>query len=279
MNSRSRLRPLTDVSAANWLVEEVGEFGSGVRGLLPPRFGSYARILHPVWPSSSAVEERSESEPVRWETVADVKGGRMHPCVQFDALVGAQRGEARGFEPEVGALPPILLSALCEVLAEHTANPERCWFCLWEGRAWIAGAPSVAVLAAGEAPERSVQVPPAFPSEILEGPRVSLPSRDYILFEGPLSGATEMGWRRGALLSAAYPKLDFDPEDFEPQSPNLFWPEDRAWCVATGIDLDSTYVGGPQALTEGLLKDPWFEAWPADLDDRVDAASDKVNAE
>jgi hypothetical protein len=56
VNSRSRLRPLTDISPANWLVEEIGEFGAGVRGLLPFRFESYARVLHPVRPSSGAAK-------------------------------------------------------------------------------------------------------------------------------------------------------------------------------------------------------------------------------
>jgi hypothetical protein len=279
VNSRSRLRPLTDVSPADWLVEEIGEFGAGVRGLLPSRFESYARVLHPVRPSFGALDEPREPRTLRWETVAATQGRRMHRHVQFDALAGAQRGEGRDFEPDVGNLPPTRLSALSEVLAAHTASSERCWFCLWEGWSWIAGSPSgpAAIVAAGEAPVESLRVPPAFSSEVLDGPRVSLPGRDYILFEGPLRAATEMGWPSGALLSATYPELDVDPDWFQPQSPNLFWPADRTWCVATEIDLDSTYVGGSQALVESLLQDARFEAWPADLDDPIDAASDTIN--
>ncbi len=269
---------MTDVSAAHWLVEEIGEFGAGVRGLLPSRFESCARLLHPVRPSSGAIEEGRGSEPLRWETVAAIRGARMHPRVQFDALVGGRRGQARDFEPAVGTLTTTLLSALCEVLAAHTASPERCGFCLWEGWGWIRGSPSVAAIVAGErGPVRSVRVPPALSPEILNGPRVSLPERDYILFEGPLTAATEMGLPGGALLSATHPELDVDPDWFQPQSPNLFWPADRAWCVATEIDLDSTYVGGSRALIEALLEDRRFEAWPAHLDDPIDAASDDIN--
>ena len=173
----------------------------------------------------------------------------------------------------------LTLSALCEVLAADTASPERCWFCLWEGWGWIAGSSSgpAAIVAAGQGPARSVRVPPAFSAEIMDGPRVSLPGRDYILFEGPLTAATEMGWHGGALLSATYPELDVDPDWLQPQSPNLFWPVDRAWCVATEIDLDSTYVGGSRALIESLVQDARFEAWPAHLDDPIDAASDTIN--
>jgi hypothetical protein len=67
------------------------------------------------------------------------------------------------------------------------------------------------------------------------------------------------------------------PNEFEPQSPSLFWPEDRAWCVATEIDLDSTYVGGSPQLIEALLNDPRFEAWPAQLEDPIDSGGDDVN--
>jgi hypothetical protein len=111
-----------------------------------------------------------------------------------------------------------------------------------------------------------VEVPPAFAPEILDGPRVSMPGRDYILFAGPLAAAGELGWRCGELLNAAYPERESDPNEFEPQSPSLFWPGDRAWCEATEIDLDSTYVGGSPQLIEALLNDPRFEAWPAQLE-------------
>jgi hypothetical protein len=47
---------------------------------------------------------------------------------------------------------------------------------------------------------------------------------------------------------------------FEPESPNLWWPDDRAWCVATEIDLDSTYVGGSATMIRELLSDSRFEA-------------------
>jgi hypothetical protein len=202
----------------------------------------------------------------------------MHPRVQFDALVGVERGKQRDYEPDVGELPPDLLSAVCEVLAEHTQTPERCWFCLWEGWGWIAGSPSAGLIVTpGATSGRAVDVPPAFPPEIINGPRVSLPGRNYILFEGPIDAANQLGWRSGELLRGAHPELDLDPDDFEPQSPNLFWPQDRSWFVATEIDLDSTYVGGSQRLVRELLGDCRLEAWPAQLGDRIDSGGDEIN--
>ena len=64
--------------------------------------------------------------------------------------------------------------------------------------------------------------------------------------------------------SAALPSL-MDAQDGH--SPNLWWPDDRAWCVATEIDLAWTYVGGPAALISDALANPGLEAQPASPDD------------
>jgi hypothetical protein len=52
------------------------------------------------------------------------------------------------------------------------------------------------------------------------------------------------------------------------QSPSLWWPDDRAWCVASEIDFCSTYVGGSPALIERVLGDDRLEAIPVRLEDR-----------
>jgi hypothetical protein len=78
-----------------------------------------------------------------------------------------------------------------------------------------------------------------------DGPRVELPGRDYALFVGRL---------------AALPSLT-DSQDGH--SPNLWWPDDRAWCVATEIDLAWTCVGGSAALISEVLATARIEAQPA----------------
>jgi hypothetical protein len=52
---------------------------------------------------------------------------------------------------------------------------------------------------------------------------------------------------------------------------------DRAWCVASEIDLPYSYVGGPQALIDAILADPAIEALPATLSDGITYDSDKIN--
>jgi hypothetical protein len=53
------------------------------------------------------------------------------------------------------------------------------------------------------------------------------------------------------------------------QTPNLWWPADRAWCVAAEIDLPWTYVGGPAGLIERILGDEHIEALPAEPGDSL----------
>ncbi|MDQ2942123.1 MAG: hypothetical protein M3R21_00435, partial [Candidatus Dormibacteraeota bacterium] len=59
--------------------------------------------------------------------------------------------------------------------------------------------------------------------------------------------------------------------------PNLWWPEDRAWCVASEIDHPYSYVGGSSALIKEVLADPAIEAVPASVGDGITYDSDKVN--
>lgn len=271
--SRPRPRPVTDVSAAAWVEAEVGAFASGVKGLLPGRFERYARVLHP------AGHGDDPDRPVPWATVAAWAGREMHAGAQFEKISRARDGAGQGpppwdLPPEGGAPPRELLEAVCDVLARHTSCPERSWFCVWDGWGWVAGSPGVASVGA----ERSSDLPPAFPAEVLSGPRVRLPERDYLLLEGPLASITEIGWRVGELTASALSGVELDVSEFSPQPPSLFWPDDRSWCVASEIDLDSTYVGGSSAAIADLLHDERLEAWPAALDDPIGLGSDVVNS-
>lgn len=269
MARRSRLRPVSDVSAADWVVAAVGPFGSGVGWLVPHGFKAYARILHPAW----AAYDR----PVTWAEVAAWSGRVIHPGVQFEALSAPAQGAGgtpRPWQspPDPGTLPPVLLAALCDVLARHTGSPDRCWFCVWDGYQQDADSPATATIVAvnewepddmddqeeREAAERRI-LPPEFPTAVLSGPRVCLPERSYLLLEGPLDAAGELGI------------------SITEQSPNVFWPDDQAWCVATDEDLDSTYLGGSAALVRDLLADERLEALSVNMADPVWITSDEIN--
>lgn len=44
-------------------------------------------------------------------------------------------------------------------------------------------------------------------------------------------------------------------------TPQLLWPEDHTWVVATEIDTDSTIVAGSRQLIASVLADGRFEAF------------------
>ena len=89
--------------------------------------------------------------------------------------------------------------------------------------------------------------------------RVELPQRKYLLYSGIMDRALE------------------SPMPFD-QSPNLWWPEDHAWFVATEVDFDSTFLGGDDRLIAALVSDKRLEALPIALSARADAAADRVNS-
>jgi hypothetical protein len=233
----------SEVAAADWIVERLHPFASDVGSLIPEGFEAYARVLHPFWRV-----EQGRRIKVRWADVAREAGTAIGPTAQLDELSPGPEIEP----PLVGTLERDELDALVELLAHHTASPQSCWFGLWEGYGWMQGAPAVAELAPPAAHKgfrrrRRSPVKPAAPP----GPRVQIPGRSLALYRGPIEAATAF---------CQPPAL---------QSANLWWPEDRAWCVASEIDLPSTYLGGTQALVQAVLHDGRLEAVPASLADRI----------
>ncbi|GAA2676452.1 hypothetical protein [Actinoplanes palleronii] len=104
------------------------------------------------------------------------------------------------------------LRTVLTVLAGHTTTPDACWFALWDG--W------------GSDIHGSATVAPAFPPEVLDGPRLQLWGRAYYLFCGAL---TDFGDWGGAEMWPGQPR-------FAMPDPGFIWPADRAWCVANDVD-------------------------------------------
>ena len=99
---------------------------------------------------------------------------------------------------------------------------------------------------------------------MVEGARVGFLPRDYLLLHGTAASALFIGEQ-------------VTPDWFLPQSPNLFWPEDRSWCVGSEIDFDSTVVGGSTALVNELLEADNLEAWRVNPADLLTYDADHVN--
>lgn len=139
-----------------------------------------------------------------------------------------------------GDLDDSVLRALVERLAEHTGTPGDCFFGLWEGYAEIQGGSAVSSLTMETDASGRVtyeRAPAAFPPEVTEGPRVRIPARDYLLFRGPLHDAGDWG---------ATSRIN---------SPNLIWPADQSWFLATEVDATFTVVGGSATLVDAVAAD------------------------
>jgi hypothetical protein len=96
----------------------------------------------------------------------------------------------------------------------------------------------------------------------VRGPLVRLPHRNYGLYGGPIDLA---------LAPLDVPWID--------QSPNLWWPHDQAWIVATEVDYAWTYVGGSQKLIGEIISDHLLEAMPVRLDDSPFWTGDTLNVD
>lgn len=214
----------TRVDEADWIAERLlAPEERVVASIVPGGFGAYVRLLHPIGAAANADGVR-----FRWSEVAAWSGRPLDGDSQFHAIAVSPDGSEqpppwRSATPRQGSLEPDEAGTLIEVLGRNTTTPSRCWFCIWDGYRW-----------------RDESAPPV-PAEVREGPRVQLPWRDYFLYSAPIDAALAFVDREG-------------------QTPNLFWPEDRAWCVASEIDLTSTYVGGSRQLAAQLVEDHRIEA-------------------
>jgi hypothetical protein len=210
----------------------------GVRG--------FAESVHSLVPAGFSAYVRifhpafRRGQQVRWAEIAAANGTLAHPGMQLCALTGSAR-----FEQEPQA------SLYDRVPDEGTLPPEL-------------GRPLTTTLA------RHTRTPQrcwlavwhgfgALPSETRAAPTFALPNREYHLLVGPVAAAT------------------LTPEPPFRQSPNIWWPDDRAWCVATEIDLKSTYVGCGDACREALLALPELEAVAIDPATGIDWRSDVLN--
>jgi hypothetical protein len=232
----------SDVRQSDWIAPRLtpweGDYTAAV--VVPAGFEAYARVLHPA-----QVPEHGD-RLVRWAEVAAWSGMPLRRDAQFHSIALPPAGPAEpppyhGQGPRDGSLYVPDAEALAGILQGWTVTPEDCWFCVWDGYGW-ASAPSLG-------PAR-------------EAPRVQLPHRSYLLYQGPAEAALTLPGLDGTFG----------------QCPNVWWPADRAWCVASEIDLPWTYVGGPCGLIDAILADDRIEALPAAPDDRVSRVEDWVAA-
>lgn len=245
-----------DLSEAEWVRESLTTFAKDVASIVPAVFAEYARIFHPL------------QGGVRWGEVANANGRVLHAEAQFQGVatpVGAplpmHQWDVRGpwACPRTGTMPSDVRDHLAHVLAEFTITPDRISFGLWDGYGYLhpsrgsgrALTRSGAVIARWKHPD-----PHPHPEWFEARPRrptLELPNRSYLMYNGALSDVSSWPW----------------------DGPNLWWPHDRAWFVASEIDFVSTYVGGTAEAIAAILAATELEALPARISDSIN--SDEVN--
>jgi hypothetical protein len=251
----------SDVHQADWIAPRLtpweGEYTITI--VVPAGFEAYARVLHP------AETPDNGGRLVRWADVAAWSGMPLRRDAQFHSI--ALPPTAPGGPPPYGSQGPqegSLYVPDAEVLAaivrDWTATPEDCWFCVWDGFGWDTG--STFTFTETGRPSEIIEEPgrDPVPGPVREGPRVRLPHRNYFLYRGPAEAVATL-----ARLDGTWG-----------QCPNIWWPADRAWCVASEIDLQWTYIGGPRGLIDAILADGRVEALPAAPDDLVSRVEDWV---
>jgi hypothetical protein len=234
--------------------------------------------------------------PATWAETAEAFGTTMHPFAQWQRIVRTPADEGwqtrvapdgREFHaPIEGDLDAGALAALARHLVAHTETPDAGYAALWDGwgglLGFFGGTPSRAALAFDGDPHhqemlnRSTHDPfnnvfrkPTWQDgilsrEISEGPRLELPDRKHVLFSAPPRAFADPEW----VLQAPWrdPSSGSGTQGADPgfpvptQSPNILWPEDRAWVLVSEVDFDSTIVAGSDELIGEICADDRLEA-------------------
>ncbi|MFE2044770.1 hypothetical protein ACFXAZ_28390, partial [Streptomyces sp. NPDC059477] len=193
-------------------------------------FGTVAGVATPGFPAyarllhPAALGER----PVRWAAVAAAYGREVSAATRWHELIGKDRDYLNDADP-----------GLPGVWDEHPA----------EG-------PTPIELAATLVPvlTRHTTTPDRCWFGLWHGygrlefdgvPTFATPHRERVLLSGALTDVTAP-----------------EPADEFAELPDLWWPEDTAWCLGGDVDLVSTYVGGTPELIADLLATPGVEAHP-----------------
>jgi hypothetical protein len=202
-------------------------------------------LVPPVFPAYARIFHPAaryvglEDVDVTWAEVAAANHTVAHPAMEWGSITGAM-----------------------EFFDEADQSP------LWDGAPAMGHLPSavatrlIGVLARHTATPQDCWfgVWAGFGHLVAEAPTLALPGREHWLLRGPIG------------LAAA----NLAPEPAE-QSANLWWPADRAWFVATDIDLVTTYLGGSRACVDDVVGAAGLEAAEVAPTQSVTWDADTVN--
>ena len=279
--------PAESAEPADWLVKRLQDFAVNILSVIPSGFEAYARVFHPASKVTCTEDmgQESTSEPLRWADIAALTGRTPHRSMQWASIQGSypalndytklKAGDVYIEAPTEGSLPLELSQTLWPIFKQHTKIPDACFFAIWEGFGGL-------------------------PKYVYEAPAFEIPERRFYLFRDPIQ-TVEQSFYTGAepdtlettFTAFSEEEAALPPEKLQEQiqtlldalnalppryqSANLWWPEDRSWCVATEIDFNTTYIAGSQALIDALLAHPELETYQAQPTDHITYDSDTLN--
>jgi hypothetical protein len=142
------------------------------------------------------------------------------------------------------------ITTVASIAQRHTTTPDLIWFAIWEGYGW-ATSTTLYRVSGHRLPPWLVRARVRVLARVADRrrhrrirrslervPRFDLPNRRYHLVHGPLHAAANIS----------------EPGTGRIQVPDLWWPDDRRWFVATDTDLDWTYIAGSQAFIAEIIE-------------------------
>jgi hypothetical protein len=283
---------ISNTSRGDWLRPRAGHWATA-GGVAGTGFEAYARILHPL-PAHREDLTASEGWGVHptvehcawtWAELGAQNGRHVHPLVQWVGLSGQEPPQGVELDggwtvgpPEEGQLDGLVFAALTEHLGQATTTPDDLVAAVWNGWGDLNGGSASGSFVVGEPSEEQLRqlheqaerrrLRNAAISDALSGPTFEWPGREFHLMSASLTLFAERDW------------LDTASVDVWPaagHTPQMLWPEDRSWVLATEIDWDFTIVAGSRGLIDGVLEDPRFEAFAIADSDDLTWSSDAVN--
>jgi hypothetical protein len=231
------MTPSDAVENADWIGARLHPFAAYDVGAVVPT--GFAAYARILHPASEWKD--SHGTDVSWSQVAAWSGKTIHPLVQFHAIAAPTSGRELGPRPWSGEPREGTLSPRQVDALARLARKHT----TTPDACWFCLWEGYGYTAPGVTKDwRSLSRKRVTPN----------PQRAYLLFTGSVGDA--VGWEDG---------------------PNLWWPDERAWCVASEIDHPYSYVGGSDALIKELLADPEIEALPAKLEDGITYDTDRIN--
>ncbi|WP_285440345.1 hypothetical protein [Streptomyces sp. Caat 7-52] len=200
-------------------------------------FGTVAAIAAPGFPAYARIlhPARLDERPVRWSTVAAAHGTRATPLTRWHEVIGTDQDFVN--RSDLG------LTGVWDEHPEEGPTPPEVARALLPVLARHTGTPDRCWFGLWCGYGRW---------DFGRFPTFETPGRDEVLLAGRLEDAVS----------------PVSLDEFA-QLPDLWWPQDHAWCLGGDVDLVSTYVGGSPELIADLLAAPDLETHPVGPDDLV----------